>query len=637
MAKCARNGSIKAFSILSRYCRTLSVDFRAETFGLSEAETLVWTMASGYPHLLDFEVCNSQILAWPLMSDLSKGSPSDPNTSSITCNYLLESCKKNRLPRINSQDKGNKSIALIQIPSRGMEDVKSKITTEEVNMKFEGADGNSLLHYACLFGHTEMTLRLLNQGAKLFANKKGVTPLHWLSHFPSDSIEIVLTALLEKGANINAVSVGAGRSGLHPSEWFPPGTTLSWAVAAKRKDVISLLLSCHADSHLPSFKSALVLAANYRESDILELLLKDAPVAVQRTAEDGPASTLLEWAIESRPLEDRIVRHGKGYKTAADLTISILVQRRFGISDTVSSALRYSTTRVHSESNLDIIQSMLENSSAAPAVLELKDPVDGLMPIHCALAASGAMCRMLAQYGVGMNHAVGIRKYTWLHGCSRMDPDDAKYFARVLLEMYVAKKVNLEARDIDGYTPFMLTCRSQRIQLAKYLLSKGADPCATDNDGYTAVSSCLSKVAFSSLQEILASEDEQDFICHPGMGVTALHLVTEWDEVTDPEALIILGDILRAAPHLINKTTIVNGRTGLISAVRRGNMQMVKLLLDNGADLDVRDNNSMTAAELVWGMHLAYSESGQESKAARMGAIYTQLHGREHRRSDMSA
>ena len=107
------------------------------------------------------------------------------------------------------------------------------------------------------------------------------------------------------------------------------------------------------------------------------------------------------------------------------------------------------------------------------------------------------------------------------------------------------------------------------------------------------------------------------------MGVTALHHVTEWDEVTDPEALIILGDILRAAPRLVNKMTIVNGRTGLISAVRRGNIQIIKLLLDHGADPDVRDNNSMTAAELVWGMRPAYSESGQESRAVRMGAIYT--------------
>ena len=300
-----------------------------------------------------------------------------------------------------------------------------------------------------------------------------------------------------------------------------------------------MLLSCHADPHLPGFKSALVLAANDHESDLLELLLKDASVTAQRTAEDGPASTLLEWAIESRPLEDRIVRHGKGYKTAADLKISVLIQRRFGISNTVSSTLRYSTTRVHSESNLDIIQSMLENGSAAPAVSGLEDLFDGLTPIHCAMAASErAMFRMLAQYGADVNHAAGIQKYTCLHGCLRMDPDDATYFTRVLLEMYVAKKVNLEARDINGYTPFMLACRFQRVQLAKYLLSKGVEPYATDNDGYTAVSSCLSKVAFSSLQEILASEDEQDFLCHPGMVVTALRHVTEWDEVTDPEALI---------------------------------------------------------------------------------------------------
>ena len=71
------------------------------------------------------------------------------------------------------------------------------------------------------------------------------------------------------------------------------------------------------------------------------------------------------------------------------------------------------------------------------------------------------------------------------------------------------------------------------------------------------------------------------------MGFAALHHVIEWDGVTDPEALTILGDILRTAPHLVNKMIIVNGRTGLISAVRRGSMQMVKLLADHGADLDV--------------------------------------------------
>jgi hypothetical protein len=82
-------------------------------------------------------------------------------------------------------------------------------------------------------------------------------------------------------------------------------------------------------------------------------------------------------------------------------------------------------------------------------------------------------------------------------------------------------------------------------------------------------------------------------------GVTALHHVTEWDETTDSEAFVLLGDILCVAPHLVNMVTILNGRTGLFSAVRRGNMQMVKLLLKPGADISIRDGDNITAIELA--------------------------------------
>jgi hypothetical protein len=71
--------------------------------------------------------------------------------------------------------------------------------------------------------------------------------------------------------------------------------------------------------------------------------------------------------------------------------------------------------------------------------------------------------------------------------------------------------------------------------------------------------------------------------------------------------------------------TTLNGRTSLFSAIRRGNKQMVKLLLKPGADVSIRDGDNITAVELAWGMYLACIEPDQESKAVPVAAICTQF------------
>jgi hypothetical protein len=74
----------------------------------------------------------------------------------------------------------------------------------------------------------------------------------------------------------------------------------------------------------------------------------------------------------------------------------------------VSSALRYSVTRYHSESDLDIAQCLLENGSSPPVALELVSPTDELTLVHYAMSVSGrAMSRTLIEHGADANHAAG--------------------------------------------------------------------------------------------------------------------------------------------------------------------------------------------------------------------------------------
>jgi hypothetical protein len=72
-------------------------------------------------------------------------------------------------------------------------------------------------------------------------------------------------------------------------------------------------------------------------------------------------------------------------------------------------------TRYHSKSNLDIVQCLLKNDSAASTALELEHPTDSLTRIYYAMSSSGgAMFRTLIGHGADMNHAAGARRYTRL-------------------------------------------------------------------------------------------------------------------------------------------------------------------------------------------------------------------------------
>jgi Ankyrin repeats (3 copies) len=66
------------------------------------------------------------------------------------------------------------------------------------------------------------------------------------------------------------------------------------------------------------------------------------------------------------------------------------------------------------------------------------------------------------------------------------------------------------------------------------------------------------------------------------------------------------------------KFTVGTGGTALMLAAANGHMETVKLLLDRGADLNVRDNEGKTA--LVWAREKGHTEIVQLIEAASQKA-----------------
>ena len=52
---------------------------------------------------------------------------------------------------------------------------------------------------------------------------------------------------------------------------------------------------------------------------------------------------------------------------------------------------------------------------------------------------------------------------------------------------------------------------------------------------------------------------------------------------------------------------------------------MAKLLLEEGANVSIRDGDNIAAVELAWGICLSCIETGQGSKVVRVAAICTQF------------
>lgn len=125
------------------------------------------------------------------------------------------------------------------------------------------------------------------------------------------------------------------------------------------------------------------------------------------------------------------------------------------------------------------------------------------------------------------------------------------------IDTYIKDGADIEIRNSDGYTPFILAAYYGNDQALEVLLENGADPCAVDNRG----SNAFMGVAFRG------------------------HVNTaKW--------------LLANTSCNVNHQNFV-GQTALMMSSLFGQEEMIQVLLDNGADPKIEDLQGNTAASLA--------------------------------------
>ncbi|WP_341815734.1 MULTISPECIES: ankyrin repeat domain-containing protein [unclassified Wolbachia] len=224
---------------------------------------------------------------------------------------------------------------------------------------------------------------------------------------------------------------------------------------------------------------------------------------------------------------------------------------------------------------------------------------DDLTPMHLAIFANTPeFIELLASNGASIDERESTEGHTPFHLA-------ALYGNKSVIQALVDKGQNIEDIDNNGRTALFLAIRQctgaeddSRIEVIEYLINKlKADITKKDNNNNTilfpAANNCPEKVVKLIIKQYVGSFDRdqlKNFINHKnkdGMDALDIALNSENEEAIE---------VLRSYGASIEK---IEGESRIFRAVEEGNTGKVSLLLEQGANVNIKNGNGLTPLDLA--------------------------------------
>jgi ankyrin repeat protein len=162
----------------------------------------------------------------------------------------------------------------------------------------------------------------------------------------------------------------------------------------------------------------------------------------------------------------------------------------------------------------------------------------------------------------------------------------------------INKGVDVNYKDKNyGSTPLILTCQYNFVDMAKFLIEKGADINLQANNGYTpliaaaSVSEELTKLLLSKGADIkLKTEDGTSAFITSITGVLSGRVTTAVAKLLLEKGANVNDSITKGSAE---------GYTALMMAARNNKLELVKFLVKEGADLNLKAKDGNTALSLA--------------------------------------
>ena len=395
---------------------------------------------------------------------------------------------------------------------------------------------------------------LLKQHAEVNAPQvDGMTALHWAAHL--DNLETA-KLLIQAGADVK----GTNRYGVTP---------LSLACANGNTALVELLLAAGADPNttVRGGETVLMTAARTgKTGPVKALLARGAHVE----AKERRGQTALMWAAAD------------GHAAVVDLLIKAHADFRTALAESGFTPLFFAVR----EGRTDVVRVLLKagadvNETMQPRKISGKGPRKGPSPLVLAVENGHFdLAVALLEAGADPNEQhsgfTALHTLTWVRKPNRGDGDDgdpAPIGSGNLSSLQFVKKLVAHGADVNarlesgksgkalltrkGATPFLLAAVTADVPYMKILVELGANPTLPNSEGAT-----------------------------PLMAAAGLGCLAPTEEAgTEPEVVEAVEYLLSLGGDL--NTVDDNGETAMHGAAYKSLPQVVKILADQGANIEI--------------------------------------------------
>ena len=364
--------------------------------------------------------------------------------------------------------------------------------------------------------------------------------------------------------------------------------------------------------------SALVSAVCENHADVVKVLI-DAGADIEGEDDDGRSPLLIASCVANVEIVKMLVKAGAGVRVADnEENTCLILAAHCGHTETVRHLVglpevdlghkdRDGFTALHcaaDEKHSDVVVVLID----AGADIEAKD-CTGRSPLHVA-CRSGTLdvVKLLVKAGAGVRvtdneentcliiaahsghtetvrYLVGLPQVDVSHkdndGCTALhcaaDQNDAD-----AMEVLIDAGADIEAMDDTGCPLLYWACHSGVLSVVKLLVKAGAGVRVTDNEGITCLM-CASEHGRTETVRYLLGLPEVDVNDSNNSGPTSLHRAVLRKHSDVVKVLIDAGADVEA---------MNDGRTPLHCACVAGNPEIVQMLVEAGADVCAVDNKS---------------------------------------------
>ena len=405
--------------------------------------------------------------------------------------------------------------------------------------------------------HVQVAEFLLQHGGKVdIRGTDGRTLLQTLYSCAGDDIVSMASFLLKHGADVNFRGSDLSTSLHHATMWA-------------NFEVAQFLLESGADIDSRDDKGQtplhmiIMLAEEEEARDVTQLLLEHG-ANVNAQDKDGATPLLLAAYRGYLCVTHILLEHGaepNAKNNDCETSLHLLIVDLWPPS---SNSHRYNLARLLLKHGANVNEPRKDNTT----------------PLHLAIKSrSYEMAQILLDHGAEPNVATKIGE-TPLHLAlqRRYYPPESEIFISSLVRLLLERGADVNAQDKYNITPLLLAIKGKMYEIARILLSRGAEPKVKNNGGKTPL-------------HLLSENNSDDDFPLP------VRPLSENDFSND-------DDILGLARLLLDRGADVNARdqnnvTPLLLAAGRHMDDIARILLERGADPSVKNTRGKTPLHLL--------------------------------------